>query len=285
MNEEIAFGRIRFAVSNLGAELQSLQFDGIEYLWQGDPSVWKGRAPILFPLAGRIRGDKFLHHGKEFSIPKHGFARQSFFSTVEKTDRKMVLALESSAETLALWPFRFRLNLIFETDGLSFTCSAEIRNLDSEPMSFGFGFHPGFQMPGFPEKPWQIRFEKSENIVPFRLKDGLLDPVPDDSARLMDNLKLDPATFLRDVLLFKDLQSRRIMLESPGFTKRLVFAWTGCPHLGIWAKPSAPYVCLEPWIGHDDTPEADSDLSRKPQLDRLEPGAIRSASWRAGVES
>ena len=40
-------------ISTLGAEIQSIEDkNGVERLWQGDPAIWKGRAPILFPVAG-----------------------------------------------------------------------------------------------------------------------------------------------------------------------------------------------------------------------------------------
>ena len=45
-------------VSELGAELQSIKAveNNVEYLWQGDPDIWSGRAPILFPIVGALRG-------------------------------------------------------------------------------------------------------------------------------------------------------------------------------------------------------------------------------------
>jgi galactose mutarotase-like enzyme len=47
---------LRVQASSLGAELQSivLKKDGTEYLWQGDPTYWKGRAYNLFPICGRL---------------------------------------------------------------------------------------------------------------------------------------------------------------------------------------------------------------------------------------
>ena len=44
--------RISIRVSSLGAELKSVCLDGFEYLWQGDPTYWKGQSPILFPIIG-----------------------------------------------------------------------------------------------------------------------------------------------------------------------------------------------------------------------------------------
>ena len=49
---ENAFAHVE--VDELGAQLHSLRRrkDGYEYLWQGDPAIWPGQAPILFPIVG-----------------------------------------------------------------------------------------------------------------------------------------------------------------------------------------------------------------------------------------
>ncbi|MCF6222475.1 MAG: hypothetical protein L3J34_01975 [Flavobacteriaceae bacterium] len=42
------------------------------------------------------------------------------------------------------------------------------------------------------------------------------------------------------------------------------------PYLGIWAKPNAPYVCIEPWLGIADSIDADRELTHKEGLIKLE---------------
>ena len=70
---------IEFSVSNHGAELQSLQKDGKEYLWHGDATYWGRRSPILFPMVGKVYGGVFHVEGKEYPMGQHGFARDSEF--------------------------------------------------------------------------------------------------------------------------------------------------------------------------------------------------------------
>ena len=44
-------------IAPLGAELQSIVTpDGADWLWDGDPKWWTGRAPLLFPVVGKSPG-------------------------------------------------------------------------------------------------------------------------------------------------------------------------------------------------------------------------------------
>ena len=48
-------------VSNIGAQIKSIKNqDDREYMWSGDPAVWNRTAPIMFPICGGLRDDKFL---------------------------------------------------------------------------------------------------------------------------------------------------------------------------------------------------------------------------------
>ncbi len=73
----IASPDLTVTVSPLGAELQSVTDDrGDDWLWDGDPRWWTGRAPILFPTVG-VSSDGARFGGKTYPLGKHGFARGS----------------------------------------------------------------------------------------------------------------------------------------------------------------------------------------------------------------
>ena len=59
-------------VKKYGAELSSLKSkeSGIEYLWQGNPDVWYGQSPILFPIVGQILDNKYRVDGIEYEMAK-----------------------------------------------------------------------------------------------------------------------------------------------------------------------------------------------------------------------
>ena len=66
---------------------------------QGDPSVWYGRAPVLFPIIGQLLDGKYRYSGREYEMPKHGFARHSVFAIKEQSEDSMTFSLASSDET------------------------------------------------------------------------------------------------------------------------------------------------------------------------------------------
>ena len=52
-------------IDGLGAQLMSITAaDGTEYLWNGDPAYWAGRAPNLFPYVGRLTNDRYTYGGE-----------------------------------------------------------------------------------------------------------------------------------------------------------------------------------------------------------------------------
>jgi galactose mutarotase-like enzyme len=47
------------------------------------------------------------------------------------------------------------------------------------------------------------------------------------------------------------------------------------PHLGIWTKPGAGFICIEPWQGHADPQDFAGDFSDKPGVVSIQPGETR----------
>ena len=88
------------AVDRTGAELASIRDRaGHEYLWQGDARFWVSRAPILFPIVGGLKEDRYTLDGQSYTLPKHGFARTMEFAVAEKTESSVVLTLEATSPT------------------------------------------------------------------------------------------------------------------------------------------------------------------------------------------
>ncbi|GAA5525516.1 protein LacX, plasmid [Microbulbifer aestuariivivens] len=249
-----------------GAELCSLN-DTVrqrELLWRGDPAVWSGTAPILFPAVGRLRESGFRYRGQFYDLPIHGFAAARDFSIESRSPSAVTLRLSDTAATRAVYPFAFDLRVRFELIENTIRIDYAVTNPAAEPLIFSLGSHPAFALPAasMGEAAAQLHFDREEEGVCHRIRDGLLgdaEPLCLAERRLM--LRAD--TFAEDAIILRNLRSRRLSLYAAG-ERLLTFDTGGAPHLGLWAKPNAPYLCVEPWLTTDDSRDAPLEISAKP---------------------
>lgn len=276
-------------VALLGAELTWLDDSvGNSYLWNGDPAFWSGRAPLLFPIVGSLSGGSYRHAGAVHQLPRHGFARTSTFRVVDRSNDRVRLRLEANGRTRAVWPFEFRLDVTHALSGRSLTTTAVVSNLGEETMPASFGFHPAFRWPlpnAGSREHHRIRFEKPEPAPIRRLGvDGCLRPEPEPTPVVGDTLALDDDLFREDAMIFDALVSRRLVFEGDD-GPRLDIAFAGMPHLGIWSKPGAGFLCIEPWQGHADPAGFVGEIAEKPGMLPVAPGETRRFAMTVALDS
>ena len=104
---------IKIEITDTGAELQRIFHKGnkLEYLWNGDPDFWPRKAPVLFPIVGKLKNNTFIYDGKPYTLPQHGFARDRNFEVVNATDNEVLFRLIQDEETLKNYPFNFILEI------------------------------------------------------------------------------------------------------------------------------------------------------------------------------
>ena len=137
----LANDALRVDIAPLGAELQSVtDATGQDWLWNGDPAIWAGRSPLLFPVIGRHPDGKVLIDGKRYPIKSHGVARTSLFALTARDDTSCTLRLTDSDETRQAYPFGFALDMTYRLDGAALTLTARIANTGTVPMPFCFGY-------------------------------------------------------------------------------------------------------------------------------------------------
>lgn len=270
-------------ISATGAELMRLQDGtGADLLWDGDPAVWTGRSPLLFPIVGEVRDNRFTLAGKSYEMGRHGFARTSTFALVRSDAASCTWRLESSEATRRQYPFEFRLDVTYRIDGATLHMEAGVTNTGAAVMPASFGFHPALRWPlpyGKPRAAHEIVFEQHEPAPIRRPIDGLLSaaqfptPVRDRHLLLHDDL------FEEGALVFDTLASRSVVY---GDAVRIAFP--RMPHLGIWTKPGAGYVCIEPWQGHASPEGVGGELADKPAMMAIMPGATQSFAMSIAVE-
>jgi galactose mutarotase-like enzyme len=258
-----------------GAELWRLQdAEGRDLLWDGDPVWWAGRAPLLFPIVGRLPDDRFEHDGAAFELPRHGFARRRAFELVSQDETHARFRLAADAETRAAYPFDFVLEVAYEIRGPELRATARLANTGPAPMPATFGFHPAFRwpLPGAGERGRHaIEFAEDER-GPLRRLDaaGLLGPEPHPNPVDQRRLLLRDDFFTDDALIFERPASRSLRYAGEAGPS-LTISWEGLPHLGVWTKPGAPYICIEPWHSLPAEAAEAGELSARPGLLALPP--------------
>jgi galactose mutarotase-like enzyme len=250
-----------------GAQLSTLRDRSArDLLWDGDSAVWSGRAPLLFPIVGVLVNGSYRCGSQTYWLPRHGFARDRTFSIDEVTPSTALFRLNADEASLSCYPFRFELAVRFELAGATLSLTTSIRNLGDSDMPASFGYHPGFRWPlpyGQPRTSHFIEFEREES-APIRRIDaaGLLTPARHPTPVSQRRLALADALFLDDVLIFDEVKSRSVMYGSDQ-GPRIRVSFPDAPYLGIWTKPGAQFICIEPWHGITDRQGFSGDLRDK----------------------
>jgi galactose mutarotase-like enzyme len=59
--------------------------------------------------------------------------------------------------------------------------------------------------------------------------------------------------------------------------------WDGFPQLGVWSKPGAGFLCIEPWRGYASPEGFDGEFTDKPGIFLVSPGSTLSARYSVNV--
>ncbi len=243
----------------------------------GNPAFWSGRAPLLFPIVGQLNNDQYRLHGTSYTMEKHGFARHSLFTLRAHEPNKAIFTLCSNEHIKQQYPFDFKLKIIFEIKDDTLSMTAEVSNKGDDAMPFSFGFHPAFAwpLPYGHKAAHKVIFEQDEPVPIRRLSDGLIEKQRHDSPVEGNVLAPLHDHFEDDAMIWDVLNSRRLSWGDPSSTY-LDIAFPDTPWLGIWQKPHAQFLCIEPWAGMADPVGFEGDFTEKPGVMMLAPEESRS---------
>ena len=272
---ELKNEQISIVVAEMGAELQSIKdAAGREYLWQGDPNFWPRRSPILFPLVCSVENDTYRVEGKEYHLPRHGFARDMEFTLISQTDDKVTMALHESEETLKNYPFRFNLAITYRIEGNKLHIIRHVENTDTKELHFQIGGHPAFNMPGGKTE-GLIKLDNEEPMDVLKsYADGSHDMVDIPLEADMGILELNNEFWRSDSVKIHKCQTHRaLLLDANGEPAVTVDYKT--PVCAFWSPydKHAPFVCIEPWYGIGDPRGYNGEFKDKPLMNHLLPGA------------
>jgi galactose mutarotase-like enzyme len=263
-------------IDPLGAQLSSLKNRAaLDLLWNGDPQVWAGRAPLLFPIVGVLTGGIYRLGSQTYRLPRHGFARGKLFATESTGASAAVFRLVADESSLLVYPFQFELEVRYELLGATLSVTTWIRNKGSTAMPASFGYHPGFRWPlpfGGARASHFIEFESDEPAPARRIDSaGLLTPERHPTPIIQRRLALADSLFQDDVLIFDQISSRSVLYGSSD-GPRIKIGFPDAPLLGVWTKPGAPFICIEPWHGITDPEGFSGDFKDKPGVFVLKGG-------------
>lgn len=262
---------------NLGAELNSIRSNktGTEYLFNGDKKYWGYHAPILFPIVCGLVDKKFRHNGNEYSLPNHGFARISTFKTIEHTENKIVFELRESEETLRAYPFKFILKITYVLNKNTIDTIMEVENPADTELYFSIGGHPALSCPFNGNEMFEdyyLEFSEPENATRMFCSENHMSRRQEPYLVNESAIGLDYSMFINDTLVLKNLRSEKVMLKSKKSESYVSFSIKDFPYVAFWTKPDAPFICIEPWYGHDDFDDFAGELKDKAGIVKLEKG-------------
>ena len=136
------------------------------------------------------------------------------------------------------------------------------------------GAHEGYACPGGIEN-YDIIFAETETLDATVLDGPLLSDVKRRILTEERILPLKDEYFVTDALVFEQLKSRSVELRDHRDGSSVKVDFNGFPHLLLWTKPGAPYVCIEPWYGLPDNTDPDGDITVKRDIIELLPGMTK----------
>jgi len=266
----ITNSKLSATINHKGAELISLQTiaQKREYIWEGNPEFWDKHALILFPIVGTLKNNSYTFKNKIYHLSRHGFARDLFFNLISEKESELVFSTKATNDTKKVYPFDFELQIVYTLKNYELEISYNILNTNSEALYYSIGGHPAFALADEFQN-YSLQFEPDEELLSFKLENGLLSENSKKMKLLNNELPLIYSLFEDDALIFKKLHSKNIqILENQ--IPILNFKFKDFPNFGIWTKQNAPFICLEPWIGYSDIVSSTGKIEEKEGIQLLQ---------------
>lgn len=265
---------LRVEIESHGAELKSVKANetGFEYMWYGDPKYWSRTSPVLFPFVGELKDKKYTFEDTVYEMGSHGFARDSEFGLVSKTENEIWFNLKDSEETYKNYPFHFELMVGYVLKDNSLDVKWIVKNpgQDREDgnLYFSIGAHPAFNCPTNGEENkagYKLFFGEADKLVHHGNLTGTC--THEEKILELENHRavITPDFFDRTTYIIEDKQLDVIGIETPD-DRRYVTVNFDTPLVAVWSPTNgknAPFICIEPWWGRADYDDFNGDLTSR----------------------
>lgn len=291
MEYTISNGTITARFSQIGGELISLQKKGVEYLYQGDSPYWAGRAPIMFPICGRLYENKYTYKGNTYEMNLHGFVRKLPMDVESQKEDAITFVYRSNDDSKKIYPFDFEYFIAYALVGETLTVKLTAHNFSVNDLPVAFGGHPGFRVPledkgdftdcyiEFIEPCPAMRIDFS----PTCFLTGNDKLYSDESVQ---TIPLAHELFDRDaIFLYNTPKTVRLKSKLTNTAVRLDFA--DFKYIGLWHAPKtqAPFVCIEPWTSCPSFDGKIDDFETKKDMQYIKNGEQKSATFSITIEN
>lgn len=259
---------IKLSVDTKGGQWTSLidKETMVEHLFQGNPDSWTKQAPLLFPIIGLLKDNKYIYHGELFELSRHGFLRDQEFEVVSSKTNEVVLRLTHTPDTLAVYPFEFNILITYTLKKNRVESKVEVTNVGDLPMYFSFGGHPGFII-NTNEKNI-LKVETKKDFGQFILRDGYVEDFKAMTDKEFNLAEVD----LEETFILAGV--KKAVLDTP--THEVILKMSPVKYMGFWAPRNTQtnqleeMVCLEPWWGIADCIDHNQHLKDKKGITKLD---------------
>ena len=269
MQYTVSNERMQITADTLGGELISVICDGKERMWQTETGVWKGHAPLLFPVCGHC---DMIVDGKEYPISAHGFAKKAEFALKEQGKDYLIFSLQANEKTKEMYPFDFVLEMKYSIADNVLTVSHTVKNMGEGDCYFSLGGHESYALDK-PLSKYELVFEKEEELIHlYHNPKGYLSG---GKRKFYKGRKfILPQSFLINskTLIFSGLKSRKVQLKERGGKPLANITFDGFDKLLLWHCPGGAYICIEPWLNLPDTLGEKKEFSKKEGVVKLQAG-------------
>lgn len=264
---------LKLEVALKGAELKRIfnKTKNEEYMWDSNPEFWGKSSPVLFPHIGGQNNAKYMYSGVEYPGSKHGFARDLEFEFVSQTDDTISFVLKSSDKTLELFPANFEFYLKYTLESSNIIIAYEVVNKDDADMFFSLGTHPAFATPFIEENSYDyyLEFEQEEKGDSYTIDDDGL--IGEEKRAVFEGkiVEITENIFNEGAIVLENIKSNYIILKNRKNSNEVKVDLEKFSILTLWAPPKAPFVCIEPWLGINDTKGFKGDISERKGVQKI----------------
>jgi len=252
---KISNGNLTVTINEIGAEVISIEKNSNEYMHDGNPEFWTGRAPIMFPICGRLFEGKYTYKGETYEMILHGFVRKQPLSVFSAEKDKITFIYKSNEESKKIYPFDFDFFIAYTLDGDTLKTTLTVINLSDEKLPFAMGGHPEFKVPiegkgDFTDCYLEFDSPVTATRIDFSPTCFMTGNDKQFGEKDLKIIPLDHSLFDDDAIFLYNT-CKAVTLKSKATDTSIRVDFEGFKYIGFWHAPKkqAPYVCIEPWTG------------------------------------